>query len=188
MLRHALSVAIRRAAPASLPIREAQLRLVEEELASDVRARKEGAALATDNDSRRAGSTPLASRARVRGPAAADRQRGARLGLPRAPRHRRAGRRAARPRAQGTVRPPLGRSANRQRAAPVRARRRLEQGVAPDCIDWAAFTAIAGDHSCSSSSMLDSALDDRLDPPGRRRGGAAEGRPLADRRRGAAAT
>ena len=36
MLRHALSVAIRRAASASSPIREAQLRLVEEELASDV--------------------------------------------------------------------------------------------------------------------------------------------------------
>ena len=33
-----------------------------------------------------------------------------------------------------------------------------QQGVAPDCIDWAAFTAIAGDHSCSSSNMLDSTL------------------------------
>jgi hypothetical protein len=33
-----------------------------------------------------------------------------------------------------------------------------KQGVAPDCIDWAAFAAIAGDHSCSSKSMLDNAL------------------------------
>ena len=34
----------------------------------------------------------------------------------------------------------------------------VQQGVAPACIDWAAFTAIAGDHSCSSSDMLNSAL------------------------------
>jgi hypothetical protein len=33
-----------------------------------------------------------------------------------------------------------------------------KQGVAPACIDWAAFAAIAGDHSCSSRNMLDSAL------------------------------
>ena len=33
-----------------------------------------------------------------------------------------------------------------------------QQGVTPECIDWAAFTAIAGDHSCSSSNMLDSTL------------------------------
>ena len=33
-----------------------------------------------------------------------------------------------------------------------------EQGVAPDCIDWAALTAIAGDHSCSSKEMLDTVL------------------------------
>jgi hypothetical protein len=32
------------------------------------------------------------------------------------------------------------------------------QGVAPACIDWAAFAAIAGDHSCSSQKMLDSVL------------------------------
>ena len=44
-----------------------------------------------------------------------------------------------------------------------------QQGVTPACIDWAAFTAIAGDHSCSSRNMLDSTLTDRLDPPGRRR-------------------
>jgi len=30
------------------------------------------------------------------------------------------------------------------------------QGLVPDCIDWAALTAIAGDHSCSSEQMLDS--------------------------------
>jgi hypothetical protein len=29
------------------------------------------------------------------------------------------------------------------------------QGVTPSCIDWAAFTAISGDHSCSAASMLD---------------------------------
>jgi hypothetical protein len=33
-----------------------------------------------------------------------------------------------------------------------------QQGLAPACIDWAAFTAISGDHSCSSSSMLDTVL------------------------------
>ena len=32
------------------------------------------------------------------------------------------------------------------------------QGLAPACIDWAAFTAIAGDHSCSSRNMLDNVL------------------------------
>ena len=33
-----------------------------------------------------------------------------------------------------------------------------EQGVAPPCIDWAALSAIAGDHSCSSKDMLDIVL------------------------------
>ena len=32
-----------------------------------------------------------------------------------------------------------------------------KQGVAPACIDWAAFSGIAGDHSCSSKNMLDNA-------------------------------
>lgn len=30
------------------------------------------------------------------------------------------------------------------------------QGLTTDCIDWAAFSAIAGDHSCSSKEMLNS--------------------------------
>ena len=34
----------------------------------------------------------------------------------------------------------------------------VRQGVAPACIDWAAFAAIAGDHSCSSRNMLDNVL------------------------------
>ncbi|MBL8541304.1 MAG: hypothetical protein JNK68_13160, partial [Betaproteobacteria bacterium] len=29
------------------------------------------------------------------------------------------------------------------------------QGITPECIDWAALSAIAGDHSCSSEEMLD---------------------------------
>jgi len=33
------------------------------------------------------------------------------------------------------------------------------QGLVPDCIDWAALPAIAGDHSCSSGQLLDTALD-----------------------------
>jgi len=33
-----------------------------------------------------------------------------------------------------------------------------EQGVTPSCIDWAALSAIAGDHSCSSKGMLDTVL------------------------------
>jgi len=33
-----------------------------------------------------------------------------------------------------------------------------QQGVTPACIDWAAFSAIAGDHSCSSRNMLDNTL------------------------------
>ena len=33
-----------------------------------------------------------------------------------------------------------------------------EQGLAPACIDWAALPAIAGDHSCSSRNLLDTAL------------------------------
>jgi len=32
------------------------------------------------------------------------------------------------------------------------------QGVAPACLDWAAFAAIGGDHSCSSKNMLDTVL------------------------------
>lgn len=32
------------------------------------------------------------------------------------------------------------------------------QGVAPACIDWAAMSAISGDHSCSSADMLDTVL------------------------------
>ena len=33
-----------------------------------------------------------------------------------------------------------------------------EQGLAPACIDWAALSAIAGDHSCSAEGMLDTVL------------------------------
>jgi len=33
------------------------------------------------------------------------------------------------------------------------------QGVVPDCIDWAALSAIAGDHSCSSQQMLDTVAE-----------------------------
>ena len=33
------------------------------------------------------------------------------------------------------------------------------QGLAPTCIDWAAFPAIAGDHSCSSKDMLDTVVN-----------------------------
>jgi hypothetical protein len=32
------------------------------------------------------------------------------------------------------------------------------QGLAPPCIDWAALSGIAGDHSCSSEEMLDTVL------------------------------
>src|SRR5574337_91991 len=32
------------------------------------------------------------------------------------------------------------------------------QALAPECIDWAAFSAISGDHSCSSRGMLDTVL------------------------------
>ncbi len=34
-----------------------------------------------------------------------------------------------------------------------------EQSTAPDCIDWAAFTAIAGDHSCSAAQALSEVLE-----------------------------
>ena len=33
------------------------------------------------------------------------------------------------------------------------------QGLAPACIDWAALSGIAGDHSCSSQKMLDTVLE-----------------------------
>lgn len=33
------------------------------------------------------------------------------------------------------------------------------QGAAPACLDWAAWPAIAGDHSCSASEMLGTVLD-----------------------------
>lgn len=32
------------------------------------------------------------------------------------------------------------------------------QGVAPECIDWAALSGIAGDHACSSREMFDTVL------------------------------
>src|SRR6476661_3206547 len=32
-----------------------------------------------------------------------------------------------------------------------------EQSTTPSCIDWAALSAIAGDHSCSSREMLETA-------------------------------
>jgi hypothetical protein len=34
----------------------------------------------------------------------------------------------------------------------------VRQGLAPSCIDWAAFAAISGDHSCSSAEMLETVL------------------------------
>jgi hypothetical protein len=34
----------------------------------------------------------------------------------------------------------------------------VAQGLTPECIDWAAMSAIAGDHSCSSQQMLDTIL------------------------------
>jgi len=33
------------------------------------------------------------------------------------------------------------------------------QGLVPDCIDWAALSAIAGDHSCSSQQMLETVTE-----------------------------
>jgi len=33
----------------------------------------------------------------------------------------------------------------------------IDQGTTPSCIDWAAFSAIGGDHSCSSREMLETA-------------------------------
>src|SRR5262245_53127277 len=33
------------------------------------------------------------------------------------------------------------------------------QGLAPECIDWAAMSAISGDHSCSAQQMLDTVLN-----------------------------
>jgi len=35
----------------------------------------------------------------------------------------------------------------------------LAQGAAPTCIDWAAMSAISGDHSCSSKEMLATVMD-----------------------------
>jgi len=32
----------------------------------------------------------------------------------------------------------------------------ISQGVLPECIDWAAMTALSGDHACSSKQLLDS--------------------------------
>jgi len=34
-----------------------------------------------------------------------------------------------------------------------------DQGLTPECIDWAALTAIAGDHACSSQQMLETVTD-----------------------------
>jgi hypothetical protein len=48
------------------------------------------------------------------------------------------------------------RGGNEQRLCPKGAD--TEQGVTPSCIDWAALSAIAGDHSCSSKGMMDTVL------------------------------
>jgi hypothetical protein len=34
-----------------------------------------------------------------------------------------------------------------------------DQGLTPECIDWAALTAIAGDHACSSQQMLETVTE-----------------------------
>ena len=36
-----------------------------------------------------------------------------------------------------------------------------EQGLKPACIDWAAFSGIAGDHSCSSRELVDTVLNSK---------------------------
>ncbi len=54
------------------------------------------------------------------------------------------------------------------------------QGVMPECIDWAAMSAIAGDHSCSSKQLLDTVSTSESDPRCRRRRGATQGRSVAD--------
>ena len=59
------------------------------------------------------------------------------------------------PERRAHIRSALDRGAHRPRAASVRAGADTAQGVTPDCIDWAAMSAIAGDHSCSSKQMLD---------------------------------
>src|SRR5215469_15668561 len=50
------------------------------------------------------------------------------------------------------------------------------QGAAPSCIDWAALSAIAGDHSCSAAEMTATVLESRwilsvADIAGRLKGG-----------------
>ena len=54
------------------------------------------------------------------------------------------------------------------------------QGVMPECIDWAAMSAIAGDHSCSSKQLLDTRQHLGMDPRCRRGRGATQGRSVAD--------
>ena len=49
----------------------------------------------------------------------------------------------------------LARAGDEQRLCAAGADR--EQGTAPPCIDWAALSAIAGDHSCSSREMFETA-------------------------------
>jgi hypothetical protein len=49
----------------------------------------------------------------------------------------------------------LARTGDEQRLCPAGAD--SEQGTAPSCIDWAALSAIAGDHSCSSRDMFETA-------------------------------
>jgi hypothetical protein len=44
---------------------------------------------------------------------------------------------------------------SRRREAPCAMVADAAQGVTPDCIDWAALPAIAGDHSCSAMVMLE---------------------------------
>ena len=64
----------------------------------------------------------------------------------------------------------------------MRAGRRRHAGRRPPCIDWAALSAIAGDHSCSSQELTATVLESDWILAGGRRRGAAQARPGAHRR------
>ncbi len=108
------------------------------------------------------------------------------MGVSRASRHRGARGRKARRRAQGAVRSPLGRGPRRQRAAAVRARRRYAAGRR------AGMHRLGGIHGHRRRPLVleqehaRQRSQDRVDPPGRRRRGAAEGGPEPGRRHRAA--
>src|SRR5215831_6872638 len=83
------------------------------------------------------------------------------MGVPGAPGDHADGIATARSLAACSAREAMVAGARRARSALCAQMAYASQGAQPTCIDYAAWTAIAGDHSCSAREMLGVVLDSR---------------------------